>query len=80
VLLAEDAQTASWIQPEVTRALLDDHAAGRANATRRIWNLFTLELWARVFLGGQQWWVESPRDAWRDAARPDAAIPRAVAV
>jgi len=81
VLLAEDAQTAAWIRPEVTRALLDDHAAGRANATRRIWNLFSLELWARVFLGGQQWWVESPREAWRDAANPEAGVGRrAVAV
>ena len=80
VLLADDAQTAAWVRPEVTRRLLDDHEAGRANATRRIWNLFTLELWARIFLGGEQWWVESPREAWRDAGGPKAAIPRAVAV
>jgi len=81
VLLADDAQIAAWIRPEVTRALLDDHAAGRANAARRIWNLFSLELWARVFLGGEKWWVDSPRDAWRDVANPDAGVGRqAVAV
>jgi len=79
VLLADDAFTASWIKPEVTRGLINAHAAGRANATRQIWNLFSLELWARVFLGGQRWWVESPREAWSEAVRPETAR-RAIAV
>lgn len=80
ILLADDAFTAAWIRPDVSRQLLDAHAAGRANATRQIWNLFSLELWARVFLGGQRWWVDSPRDAWRDATRSDATTRRGVAV
>jgi asparagine synthase (glutamine-hydrolysing) len=80
VLLADDAHTAQWIQRDVTRSLLDAHAAGRENATRQIWNLFSLELWARVFLGGQREWVDSPLDAWREVTPSSAAPPAAMAV
>jgi asparagine synthase (glutamine-hydrolysing) len=80
VLLDGEAFTANWIRPDATRSLLDDHAAGRANATRQIWNLFSLELWARVFLGGQRCWVDNPREAWRDAVGTVTRSGQAVAV
>jgi asparagine synthase (glutamine-hydrolysing) len=80
VLLAPDAMTTQWVRPEVAKHLLDAHAAGRENATRQLWNLFSLELWARVFLGGQRWWVDSPREAWREAAGSTTGAPTAVAV
>jgi asparagine synthase (glutamine-hydrolysing) len=80
VMTAPDACTAAWIRPDAIRGLLDDHAAGRANATRQIWNLFSLELWARVFLDGQRQWLDSPREAWREVSGSTASIHEAIAV
>jgi asparagine synthase (glutamine-hydrolysing) len=74
VLLADDAVTARWIRPEAAQHLLNAHAAGRENATRQLWNLFSLELWGRIFLDGQRWWVDSPQEAWREAASVKTAI------
>lgn len=78
VLLADDAVTVEWIRRDAIRDLLDAHAAGRENATRRIWNLFSLELWGRVFLRGQREWVDAPADAWDDATRARTSEPAAV--
>jgi hypothetical protein len=54
--------------------------ANPAAPTRQIWDLFSLELWARIFLGGQRWWVDSPREAWRDTQTQDSASHRGMKV
>jgi hypothetical protein len=37
----------------VVDRLLDDHLAGRADHTPRLWNLAMLELWQREWIDGR---------------------------
>src|SRR5205085_548538 len=53
VLLDPNARHHAWIDPAATARMLRDHADGRANSARQIWNLFSFELWARVCLDRQ---------------------------
>ncbi len=64
LILSERALSRSWFQPERLRAFVEDHLAGRHNASRQVWNLLTLELWARIFLDGDRGWTGSPADWW----------------
>ncbi len=46
-VLAPDAQTRSYLRPEVLRGLVTDHMAGRENHGHRLWALLNLEVWLR---------------------------------
>jgi asparagine synthase (glutamine-hydrolysing) len=50
VLLSEQALARGWYQPAALRRLVEDHAEGRADNGRRLWILFQLELWHRMFV------------------------------
>jgi asparagine synthase (glutamine-hydrolysing) len=50
VLLGQRGRSRGLLQPEAVRALLDDHASGRANYHHQIWSLLMLELWFREFI------------------------------
>jgi asparagine synthase (glutamine-hydrolysing) len=49
LLLAPDARTAGYLQPEAVRALIDRHTA-HGNDGARVWALLMLELWHREVL------------------------------
>jgi asparagine synthase (glutamine-hydrolysing) len=51
---SDRAFSRGWFRPESMRSLLEEHWAGRANHGREIWNLWGLELWARIFLDGDR--------------------------
>jgi asparagine synthase (glutamine-hydrolysing) len=68
VLLDRTATQRGWFQPAAVRGLLEGHRLGRRPASRQIWCLLTLELWARMFLDGDQTWRTSPGDAWDQRA------------
>jgi asparagine synthase (glutamine-hydrolysing) len=42
-----------WLRPAEVDRLLDDHLAGRADHTPRLWNLAMLELWQREWIDGR---------------------------
>lgn len=42
-----------WFDPREADRLLDDHLAGRADHTPRLWNLAMLELWQREWIDGR---------------------------
>jgi asparagine synthase (glutamine-hydrolysing) len=48
----DDASTRDrgYFRPEVVRSLIDDHVAGRADNSSRIWALLMLEMWHREFI------------------------------
>jgi asparagine synthase (glutamine-hydrolysing) len=50
VLLGEAALSRGIFEPAAVRRLLDDHRSGRAEHGQRIWLLFMLELWMRMFV------------------------------
>ena len=52
VLLDSRSRQRGIIEPSAVAALLDDHAAGRANSWDAIWTLLNLELWYRTFIDG----------------------------
>jgi asparagine synthase (glutamine-hydrolysing) len=64
LLLSDAALGRGWFKPDAMRHLVRAHASGAANASRQLWALLTLELWARIFLDGDTEWVDAPRDAW----------------
>jgi asparagine synthase (glutamine-hydrolysing) len=66
VLLSPAALGRGWFRREALQTLLVSHAAGRHNATRQIFSLLGLELWARMFLDGETAWRDSPDEAWDD--------------
>ena len=41
---------APFLQEKFVAKLLDEHQAGRANHAQRLWNLWVLNEWARMFL------------------------------
>ena len=47
--LAPDAFVRDVIDQDVARRLLDEHAAGSHDHGRRLWQLFTLEMWGRTW-------------------------------
>ena len=74
LLLDATATGRDWFRPEAVRALLEAHAAGSADNTRQIWNLWGLELWARIFLDGDRAWVDSPTEVWSAVAGRTALV------
>jgi asparagine synthase (glutamine-hydrolysing) len=49
-LLNERARIYDYLDPKVTRALIEDHLEGRHNRRLLIWSLLNLEQWCEVFL------------------------------
>jgi len=42
-----------FLNEKTAARLLDEHQAGRANHAQRLWNLWVLNEWARMFLPAQ---------------------------
>jgi asparagine synthase (glutamine-hydrolysing) len=53
-LLERRTTERGWFDPSGVRRLIEEHKQGRRNLTRQIWALWTLELWARLFLDGDR--------------------------
>ena len=51
-LLPLHTSLAPFLDEKVAAQLLDEHQAGRANHAQRLWNLWVLNAWARMFLPG----------------------------
>jgi asparagine synthase (glutamine-hydrolysing) len=51
-LLADDSFVGSTLDRPAVSALVDRHISGQANEGLRIWTLLSLEVWHRVFFGG----------------------------
>jgi len=49
-LFSARAQERGYFSPGAVRRCVDDHIAGRATHTNRIWNLLMIELWHRTFI------------------------------
>jgi asparagine synthase (glutamine-hydrolysing) len=49
-LLDEKARIYEYLDPKVTRVLIEDHLEGRENRRLLIWSLLNLEQWCEVFL------------------------------
>ena len=49
-LLSAPALARGWYRETALRRLIEDHAAGRADNGRKLWILFQLELWHRMFV------------------------------
>jgi asparagine synthase (glutamine-hydrolysing) len=49
-LLRKDGLLASYLDPSVVGALLEQHQRGRIDATDRIWTLLNLQIWGDIFL------------------------------
>ena len=52
LLTGPEAALPEYLDRAAVRALLDEHTAGRADHTRRLTALLTLEAWHRSFIGG----------------------------
>lgn len=52
VLRDPGTRSRGWFDPREVDRLLDDHLAGRADHTPRLWNLTMLELWQRAQVDG----------------------------
>jgi asparagine synthase (glutamine-hydrolysing) len=50
VLLSKAARERGYFNEGRVRALIEDHAAGRTDQDKRLWILFTLELWHLMFV------------------------------
>lgn len=50
ILLDPGALGRGYFRPEAVRGLIDEHSAGRADHSTRLWNLTMLELWHREFI------------------------------
>jgi asparagine synthase (glutamine-hydrolysing) len=53
-LLASDASTRDYFQPEAVSNMIDEHASGKVSHQRQIFALLMLELWHRIFIDGQE--------------------------
>ncbi|WP_160936206.1 asparagine synthase (glutamine-hydrolyzing) [Teichococcus coralli] len=51
-LLSRQARARGWYQEAAIRRLMEEHAAGRADHGRKLWILYQLELWHRMFVDG----------------------------
>jgi asparagine synthase (glutamine-hydrolysing) len=50
--LGADARPDPLVDPEVTRRVLGLHREGRYDLGKELWSLLTLDVWARIFLDG----------------------------
>jgi asparagine synthase (glutamine-hydrolysing) len=64
LLLDKRSVERGWLRTDKVRGLLDAHAQGRIDASRQIWNLWGLELWARIFFDRERSWM--PQHGSRD--------------
>jgi asparagine synthase (glutamine-hydrolysing) len=62
VLLDAGAACRTYFDPAVVARLLDEHAAGRADHSHRLWQLVVFDLWHRTYLG-----PDAPRPVRADA-------------
>ena len=53
-LLDGRAANRGYFRPRAVQRLLDEHAAGRADHSGKIWALLTLELWHRIFIDASE--------------------------
>lgn len=51
-LLSREALSRAWYREAALRRLVEDHAAGRVDNGRKLWILYQLELWHRMFVDG----------------------------
>lgn len=51
-LLSREALSRGWYREEALRRLVEDHAGGRVDNGRKLWILYQLELWHRMFVDG----------------------------
>ena len=51
--LGPDARRDPLVAPERTRRALDLHRSGRYDLGKELWSLLTLDVWARIFLDGE---------------------------
>ena len=51
-LLTSSAADRGWFEPSAVARLLEEHAAGQADHSSRLWALVVLEEWARCWLDG----------------------------
>ncbi|MGI8907940.1 MAG: asparagine synthase (glutamine-hydrolyzing) [Candidatus Sumerlaeaceae bacterium] len=58
-LLSQTCLGRGYFAEPVLRRLIDEHTSGRANHDKKLWILFQLELWQRMFIDG----TLSPTDA-----------------
>jgi len=49
-ILHPRARARELFQPGTVQRLVDEHRAGAANHTERLWSLVNLELWHRIFV------------------------------
>jgi asparagine synthase (glutamine-hydrolysing) len=52
-VVGERAVARGLFQPDVLQRLVQEHAAGRADHTERLWALVNFEMWQRQFLDGE---------------------------
>lgn len=52
VLFSAEALGRGWYQEAALRRLVDDHTSGRVDNGRKLWLLYQLELWQRMFVDG----------------------------
>ncbi|MCA1631865.1 MAG: hypothetical protein LC774_16365 [Acidobacteria bacterium] len=50
VLLTEKSLNRGLFKPDAVRCLVEDHVAGRADHSHRLWTLLMLELWFNRFI------------------------------
>ena len=53
MLLDSRVDARGWVRSEAIRELIDQHRRGTHNWSRQLWNLWGLEVWARVFFDGE---------------------------
>ncbi len=49
-LLSEQTLGRGYFYPDFIRYLVEEHGSGRQDHTQRLWNLFILEIWHRLFI------------------------------
>jgi len=50
ILLSEQTLDRGYFYPDFIRYLVEEHGQGRQDHTQRLWNLFILEIWHRIFI------------------------------
>jgi hypothetical protein len=50
ILLSEQTLNRGYFYPDFIRYLVEEHGQGRQDHTQRLWNLFILEIWHRLFV------------------------------
>ncbi|MFL5776116.1 MAG: asparagine synthase (glutamine-hydrolyzing) [Chloroflexota bacterium] len=78
VLSPDEVRRQGFFEPRFVRTIVDEHAAGRADRSRPIWNLLTFALWYEANAAGRAGEANSPGrpvGATRAASRRQPARP-----